>query len=231
MRTLLARRWIDGLLDYTRFKIDSFPSLDYQPLPWLGLAKARRDAGVESRWREIDRVVSDVGARSAMDIGCNVGYFAIALAMRGLPVIGIEESPKYYRLMQYAVRRLGLEEVGGLSFKLTPRTVSLLPCADCVIFLSVWHHLVRAYGMQVATEMLQVIWSKAETVMFFETGETEMPAEYRLPNMAPDPGAFIAEYLEEACASARIKHLGCHDAFAPNGRRVSRNLFSLTRQR
>ena len=42
----LNRVWVDRVLERIHFELDRRPRLDYQPLPWLGVARADRDAGV-----------------------------------------------------------------------------------------------------------------------------------------------------------------------------------------
>jgi hypothetical protein len=104
-----------------------------------------------------------------------------------------------------------------------------MPTADCVLCLSIWHHFVRSYGLEAATGMLQAIWGKTGIVMFFDTGETEMTPDYRLPEMTPDPRSWLEDYLSRTCAGSRVEHLGLHRAFDPEGGPVERNLFAVLR--
>jgi hypothetical protein len=230
---LLDRTWLDRLVDRARFKLDIFPRLIYQPLPWLNLNKARRAAGVLSRWDAIQAALQERPSKpaTAMDIGCQVGYFAISLAQQGVPVMAIEPDARQFRILQYAVRRLGLTDcIGTLQWTITPTTVNMLPQVDCVIFLSVWHHMVKTYGLEPATALLQTIWAKTQQVLFFETGEAEMPAEFGLPPMIVDGQRYLTELLTCTCAGAEVVHLGQHPAFDPAGHPVKRNLFVLIRQ-
>jgi hypothetical protein len=234
MNLKVTRDQVDAALDRARFKLDSYPTMDYQPLPWLGAGKARRGSGVESRWAaieaELDELDADGRVDTAVDIGSNVGFFSISLAKRGVATLGVEHYPKYYRPYLYALRRLQLRHAGALVLEVTPRTLGLVPEVDCVLFLSVWHHIVRADGEAVAKDFLSTLWSKARRVMFFETGETELPGHWNMPAMAPSPEAFLPGYLAEACKGADVVDLGRHDAFAPDGSPCQRSLFAVVRR-
>src|SRR5205085_288677 len=93
-----------------------------------------------------------------------------------------------------------------------PTNIVLVPETDVVVVLSVWHHFVREHGVETATEMLEQIWQRTRRMLFFETGENEMPAEFRLPPMQPDAQTWLAEFLERHCAGGTVEHLGHHQA-------------------
>lgn len=230
---LFDRTWLDRLLDSARFKLDAFPRLNYQPLPWLNMNKARRSAGVFSRWAAIQKLLDErqLHPTTAMDIGCQAGYFAISLAQRGADVLAIEANSREFRILQYVVRRLGLtDRIGTLQWLITLTTVNMLPDVDCVIFLSVWHHMIREYGMEEATKLLHTLWSKTQQVMFFETGEAEMPANFGLPPMMGQAQPYLTELLTRVCTNAEVVHLGQHAAFGPSGQAATRNLFAVIRR-
>ena len=221
---------ISKILDWMKFKLNTFPKPDYQPIPWLGIERARRSDGVQSRWKIIEQIVEELGVRTAIDIGCNSGYFPISLAMKGITTIGVESDPKYYDTMSYAVRHLKLKNVGILQWEIGVENCELLPTADCIIFVAVWHHIVKFKGIEEASNMLSKLWNKTGKILFFETGELEMPDSYNLPRMEPTPQKFLEDYLMKQCTDAKIKHLGLHDAFAPDGQKIMRNLFAVIRK-
>jgi hypothetical protein len=225
----LKRALVDGIIDHLRFRLDAWPELHYQPLPWVGIEKAKRDTGVESRWRVIAPVVEERNVRTALDVGCNVGFFPLSLAQMGVEVVGVEQVARPVRLFTYTVRKLGLDNVGVLHWRISPYTVRMLPEADCVLFLSVWHHLTKDYGLEGAEQVLKALWAKTCKVLFFETGEREMTPNYNLPDMGPDPAAYLQSYLEQACVGGKVEHLGLHAAFGPDDEFVKRNLFAVHR--
>jgi hypothetical protein len=228
LRPVAARAAFDGAFDWLRFKIDTLtlPRRWLQPLPTLGLQSSKQ---VESRWEAIHPLVEEQMPRSALDIGCNVGWFAFRLAALGIPTVGVENGAPFYRTSIYALRRSQLRDAGVLVLDVTPRTVILLPEADCVLLLAIWHHFVRDHGLEAATEMLKEIWAKTRSMLLFDTGENEMPSSFGLPAMIPDPKTWVTGYLAGTCDGARVDHLGAHEATAPDGSRVRRNLFALVR--
>jgi hypothetical protein len=228
-KRFVTRQGVDDLLDRVRFRIDTFPHGVYQPVPSLPVRSATRGGGSESRWQAILPVVREQAVESAVDIGACEGYFSIMLGDAGIPTIAVEGDPSTYRTAIFAVRRSGLDDVGVLALELTPDNVVAVPAADCTLCLSIWHHFVRYYGLDDATEMLGTIWDRTRKVLFFDTGESEMTPEYRLPAMTPDARSWLADYLAETCQDSRIEHLGTHRAFDPKGRPCERNRFAVIR--
>jgi len=228
-KRVVTRDGLDDLFDRVRFHIDTFPQGVYQPVPSLPIRAATRGGGSESRWEAILPVVREQAVESAVDIGACEGYFSIMLGKAGVPTIALEGDPKSYRTAIYAVRRSGLDDVGVLALELNPDNVVAVPASDCTLCLSIWHHLVRYYGLDGATRMLETMWAHTRKVLFFDTGENEMTPEYHLPAMTPDPRSWLTDYLTETCAGARTEHLGTHRAFDPTGRPCERNLFAVIR--
>lgn len=215
----LPRFVLDWVLDRARFFIDTRPQRTaYQPLPWLGLDHARRATGTRERWEVIRPELARVGTRTAVDIGCNFGYFTFQMARQGISVIAVESEPRSVRVLAESARRMRLDNVAVLQGHLGPTSVALLPAVDAVLFLSVWHHWVRAYGLDGATRMTQCLWSKCQKALFFDTGQSEMPATYGLPDMAGDDEAWLRSYLQGiAGAGGAVRKLGTFKCFGPGG--------------
>jgi hypothetical protein len=228
-KRVVSRDGIDAVLDYVRFRIDTFPHGVYQPVASLPGDHATRGVGSESRWEAILPVVREQAVESAVDIGACEGYFSIMLGEAGIPTIALEGAPGASRTAMLAVRRSGLDDVGVLALTLTPSNVVAVPPSDCTLLLSIWHHLVRYYGLDAATEMTATIWNRTGKVLFFDTGENEMTPDYGLPEMTPDARSWLGAYLAETCEGSRVEHLGTHAAFDPSGRPVERNLFAVIR--
>lgn len=231
VRRVIRRQTVDDALDRFRLWFDTFPHGVYQPVPEVSRGRpATREEGSVSRWQAMEPIIERLGAGSAVDVGPAMGYFTLQLAGRGIPTVAVEGDQTNVRITTLAIRRRGLENAGVLNLQLTPGNVELVPPTDCLLFLSVWHHLVRWHGLDSATRMLQVLWERTRRVMFFDTGEDEMSPEFRLPDMQPDPRTWLERYLAETCEGAGIEHLGLHDAFDAEGRPTQRNLFAVTRQ-
>ncbi|MBI5564479.1 MAG: methyltransferase [Chloroflexi bacterium] len=228
IRTLVQRG-----IDELQFRFDAFPTLLYQPLPWLGLTTAKRGEGTEARWAAIESAIDDLAIDSALDVGCNVGYFCFSLAFKGISTLGIDLDDRFLRIAQRAARKLNVAGVAFCNLAINRDTVRLLPEVDLVLLLSVWHHWVRAYGLGAASELLTAVWAKSQRVLFFETGEAEMPPEFGLSMLKSSPRDWLADYLQAMCAHSTVEWLGAFKAFAPQGdesrKVVYRNLFKVTR--
>jgi hypothetical protein len=229
---------VNAFLDWLRFRLDTFPRSpwfqrlmlpDHQALPSLGVP-GRRAAGSDSRWAAIAPLLDEVHAHTALDLGCNVGFFTFQMAHAGISAIGVESHPTFYRTALYSTRQLGARNVGILVLTLAPETVGLLPAADAVLFMALWHHLVRSHGLQGASSMLETVWARTKKVLVFETGENEMPASYGLPRMTPDAGTWLTNFLARTCEGADVAHLGMHAAVGPDGAECERNLFAVVRR-
>ena len=229
MKQQIQRTVIDPL----QFQFDVFPGLRYQPLPWIGIHEANRGSGTAQRWAAMRPLIAASHSRTALDIGCNVGFFCFAMAEMGLAAVGVEAAAKELRIAAFARRKMRANNIGLLSLEVTPESVALLPSCDTVLFLSVWHHWVRTFGFDAATVKLRDVWARTGRVMFFETGENEMPADYRLPAMTPTPREWLETYLQRTCGAARVECLGQMKAFAPGGSEtlavVERHLFAVVR--
>ena len=229
LRRIAPRRLIDGAFDWVRFKIDTFGAADYQPIADAeGDTRVdRRVEGTISRWESIAPLAHALGVRTAVDIGCNVGWFSLRLADLGITTVGVEGHPPLYRTAMNLASRRSSGRMSVLAMHVTPETVKLVPHADCILFLAVWHHLVRRQGQEAADIVLRELWGRAERILFFETGETpEMPGIYRLPPMDPTPSSWIHEHLERNCPGGEILELGLH-ASSPA---YARSLFAVTRK-
>jgi hypothetical protein len=232
LQKLRVRHVVDGAIDGIRFRLDYAVMPRYQPLPWRDASgqPASRGEGVISRWEAMLPLIQDLQPRSAMDIGCSVGWFSLKLAALQIPTVGVEGYPPYYRTAIYAAKRLKADNFAAAVMMLDERTVRLLPRVDCTLLLSVWHHLVQQYGLSGATSILSEVWQRTNRVLFFETGEKEMGPEYGLPAMEPDAQTWLTEYLGGVCSNASVRHLGLHHAGTGDGSVRWRNFFAVVRE-
>ncbi|MEU4167407.1 hypothetical protein AB0F46_11020 [Streptomyces sp. NPDC026665] len=225
-----ARRKVDDAIDTLRLKLDALPDGIYQPVPGIRVRRAKRSVGTGSRWTAMEPVVARLSVESALDVGANVGYFPVKFAQRGIPSVALEADPKCVRTATTAVRRNGLDNVAVMGLEFRPDTLVLLPTADCTLLLSLWHHLVRELGFDAATDLLRGLWDRSGKVMFFDSGEDEMPESFGLPRMLPTPDVWLTEYLLKTCPGGRVEHLGRHRAFDAAGLPTDRALFAVIRE-
>src|SRR4051812_42143017 len=68
------------------------------------------------KWGEIeDSIPADLEGWTALDIGCNAGFYSIELAKRGAAVTGIDLDTHYLKQAKWAAREFALEK--KLSFR------------------------------------------------------------------------------------------------------------------
>lgn len=231
--TMGIRSPFQNYLDELQFRIDTFPpngAWSYQPLPWINLDETKRNQGTLMRSRAIEAALADCAVINGMDVGCNIGFFCFNLARKGIPMLGIDMDSRYIRIARYAGKKIGSSSVGFVQMAVNTETVFLLPKVELVLALSIWHHWVKAYGLETASFILSEIWKRCSKVMFFETGENEMTADFNLPTMGDSPQVWLKDYLQSVCNNSEIIHVGQFEAFAPQDNKVVyRNLFKIIR--
>ena len=213
-------------LIYNAQRFSPYKFRAYQPMPWIGLKTRKRDESTRQRWQAIEQHLG-IDAGTALDIGSNLGYFVLRLAEKGFYSIGIDMAYGNVKVAQYAQRKAGIENAAFSVMAVTPDNVNRLPTVDVLVFFSVWHHWIVAYGHEQALDMLRVIWRKTRHAMFFETGED---SEIHLLNITGKPADWVRSQLERACPGATIRVIGKFDRGAHQEIRQARTLFAVYHQ-
>ena len=181
----------------------------YQPIQGLDKVIAQRHLGTLDRWRAIEQELGFFDG-SALDIGCNTGFFTFQMVRKGFLCIGIESE----RLPYYFCNLV--KDVGEFDNAMFLRGLfgeelcGKLPTVDVTICLSVFHHMVRRFGAEAAERLMIQLMQKTRRVIFFETGQsnetTTSWAKY-LPPMKPNPKEWIESYFL-SLGAAQVKCLG-----------------------
>jgi len=116
------------------------------------------------KWREIEPFLpNDLTGWTALDIGCNAGYYSFELARRGARVTGIDIEPLFLRQAEWAAAEFGLSS--GIDF----RRLQIYDLAheradyDLVLFMGVFYHLrYPLLGLDIVAE-------KVNRLMVFQT--------------------------------------------------------------
>jgi tRNA (mo5U34)-methyltransferase len=94
------------------------------------------------KWKAIaPRLPADLDGWSALDIGCNAGFYSFELARRGARVTGFDVDERYLRQARWAGAQLGLAD------RVTFRSGTVYDLAatdeqwDLVLFMGVLYHL------------------------------------------------------------------------------------------
>jgi tRNA (mo5U34)-methyltransferase len=94
------------------------------------------------KWRQLARALPrDLSGWTALDIGCNAGFYAFELARRGAHVLAIDVDQHYQRQALWARARFGLDERVELARMHVYEVRDLDQTFDLVLFLGVLYHL------------------------------------------------------------------------------------------
>lgn len=121
----------------------------------------------EQRWELIQSHIQPEH-NSVLDIGCAEGFFCARAAERGLQAIGIDSSPESIRTAR------NTRSDGAVEFRaeeVTPETIGDLPESDIILFLTVHHHWVRAFGFESAAAMIRTLCAKSDLLVYEPPGD------------------------------------------------------------
>jgi tRNA (mo5U34)-methyltransferase len=94
------------------------------------------------KWREVaPHLPADLTGWTALDLGCNAGFYSLELARRGARVVALDKDPHFLAQVRWAVDRFDLgariEVREGEVYDLARWTERF----DLVLFLGVFYHL------------------------------------------------------------------------------------------
>jgi len=94
------------------------------------------------KWEQIrDHLPADLDGWTALDIGCNAGFYSFELARRGALVTGIDHDPHYLRQARWAAGQFGLEERVRFRQMQVYDLAAVAETYDLVLFMGVLYHL------------------------------------------------------------------------------------------
>lgn len=169
----------------------SKPGHTYHPIYFEGYDIPAQSAECVKEYGAMVAAVDFTG-KTALDLGCNCGYFCFRLAYETNcgEITGIESDTRNVRLMRalcehhriHKVRPLLFDIVGGSPWS-----------ADVVIFINTHHWIVKQAGMERATLMLRNLVAKD---LFFQTAHAQSGAKFKVMELADD--AAIQDMLRSA---------------------------------
>ena len=191
----------------------------YQPIPALGIkAPPNREDRHQIRLKSIRDHME--GPCSILEIGCNVGYYTLALAKDGHFITGIDSDANVL-FLTHVTNKLGLSNVALSNMWLSPENVRLLPHYNVILCMSVIQHWCREYGAYRAFDMLKALCAKCDTLFFDMTECSSTSTKYKekfqgiLPDMGDHPEAWLRNWFScntgcqkvETIAYVRGRHL------------------------
>ena len=156
------------------------------------------------KWEQIrDLLPADLSGWTALDIGCNAGFYTFELARRGARVTGIDYDARYLKQARWAARQFGVED------RVEFRRMQVYDLArsqerwDLILFMGVLYHL--RYPLL----GLDIVARRVSRLMVFQT--LTMPGEevYDAPpdldingrEILLDPGWPKMAFLEHRLAA------------------------------
>lgn len=134
------------------------------------------------KWNDLkNSIPRNLNGWTALDIGCNAGFYSFELAKRGAEVLGIDLDPHYLRQARWAAKELGLSDRVKFKQMQVYDLARLKRSFDIIIFMGVFYHL--RYPMLA----LDIVTSKVNKLLVFQT--LTMPGEEVLtikPNIGMD---------------------------------------------
>jgi tRNA (mo5U34)-methyltransferase len=94
------------------------------------------------KWAEIaPHLPADLSGWTALDIGCNAGFYTFELARRGASVTGLDVDEHYLRQARWAARQLAVDELVELRQGTVYDLARTEERWDLVLFMGVLYHL------------------------------------------------------------------------------------------
>jgi tRNA (mo5U34)-methyltransferase len=94
------------------------------------------------KWRQLERALpEDLRGATALDIGCNAGFYSFELARRGADVLAIDIDEHYLAQARWARDRFGLRDKVTLRRASVYALHTLDRSFDLVLFMGVLYHL------------------------------------------------------------------------------------------
>jgi tRNA (mo5U34)-methyltransferase len=94
------------------------------------------------KWTQIAPALpADLEGWTALDIGCNAGFYSFELARRGARVVGIDVDPHFLRQARWAAEQFELQDAVEFRQAQVYELAHLRDRYDLVLFLGVFYHL------------------------------------------------------------------------------------------
>jgi tRNA (mo5U34)-methyltransferase len=130
------------------------------------------------KWEQFKKnIPRNLDGWTALDIGCNAGFYSFELAKRGANVLGIDLDPHYLRQAKWAAKEMGLTDKVSFKQMQVYDLAKLKRNFDIIIFMGVFYHL--RYPMLA----LDIVTQKVKKLLVFQTLTMPGEEEYNVPDL------------------------------------------------
>jgi tRNA (mo5U34)-methyltransferase len=181
------------------------------------------------KWNEIaPHLPMDLTGWTALDIGCNAGFYTFELAARGARVTGIDVEPLFLRQAEWAAGEFGVRDRVSFEQRQVYDLARIDEQYDLVLFMGVFYHLrYPLLGLDIVAE-------KVRRLMLFQTltmpgnavfAETSVDRDIDDRDAFTDPGwpkmAFIEhEFSGDPTNWWAPNHAACEAMLRSSGLRI-----------
>jgi hypothetical protein len=161
---------------------------------------------------------------SYLDVACSYGWFVSEMSKAGFRAEGVERDPNAISvgMVMYGLRPEQVHRADAVGF-----LRALQDKYDVISCFSLAHHYILNHTNASAEELLHLLDSATQHVMFFDMGQSHEYAESKLNGWDEE---HIHRWLEANTTFTRIVRLGAdEDAVPPNQNSFGRMLFACMR--
>lgn len=116
------------------------------------------------KWKQFNsNIPQNLEGWTALDIGCNAGFYSFELAKRGAQVLGIDLDPHYLKQAEWAADTMGLADKVEFRQMQVYDLAKLSENFDIIIFMGVFYHL--RYPMLA----MDIVTQKVNKLLVFQT--------------------------------------------------------------
>jgi SAM-dependent methyltransferase len=185
----------------------------YAPNAFITEGKTLNDDRASfGRLNAINKFLPPNAKPTTLDIGCNLGFFTFQMAKRGGFSIGIDYGRNEIMAAKGLASRYSVSNVVFTQMEVTPENAALLPKADMVICLSIFHHWIRKLGEAESLRIMKGLAGSANKYFVFDTGQpNEKNVEWNqyLTFMNPDISQWAEVYFK-TLGFSKVVNLGNH---------------------
>ena len=146
----------------------------------------------QERWDLIQPYLPESG--KIVDVGCAEGWFTAKAAEQGLNSVGIDSN--YTRVERARNSWSDQNNCEFILMDINPNTVSEVPETDVLLVLTVHHHWVREFGAEAADEILRILATKCDILIYEPPGHLLLPDLTERRDKIEDSTDYYSDYIE-----------------------------------